>query len=470
MVVAAPDWKHGAATGVVIAATSSGSGKTTIATGLIAALAKRMQVAPFKVGPDYIDPGYHGMAAGRRGRNLDTVMCGRELVQGLYAHGSSGLDIAVVEGVMGLFDGRITANPTHTEALAEGSTAEVAALLGLPVVLVVDVRGTSQSVGAIVRGFATAEDSVRIAGVILNKVGTSRHAEVCRQAVEAQGVPVLGAIPRVDHAEVPSRHLGLVTSGELAQAREAIDAMAQMVEQYVDIDAVVQLARRPHVEAMWEPGAAAVTQRPVIAMTGGPAFSFTYAEHVEMLQAMGAQVVDFDPLHEDLPACAALIIPGGFPEEHCAALASRTALREQVRAAIEAGMPVHAECAGLLWLLDSLGDHEMLGVIGTSAAMGRRLTLGYREAVALSDSLLFRAGERVMGHEFHHTQLESQSVPGFAPAWGWRLWDGKAAQEGFVRAHVHASYLHVHPAAIPEAMRRFVQAAADFHARTAAKV
>ncbi len=453
-----------AAPGVVIAATSSGSGKTTIATGLIAALAQRMRVAPFKVGPDYIDPGYHGMAAGRRGRNLDTVMCGRELVQGLYTHGASGLDIAVVEGVMGLFDGRITAHSNQTSALAEGSTAEVAALLGLPVVLVVDVRGTSQSVGAIVRGFATAEDSVRIAGVILNKVGTPRHAEVCRQAVEAQGVPVLGAIPRVDHAEVPSRHLGLVTSGELAQAREAIDAMAHMVEEYVDIDAVVALARAPKPVAAWNPGIEPVAAKPTIAMTGGPAFSFTYAEHVEVLRAAGAQVVDFDPLHEDLPACDGLIIPGGFPEEHCAALASREPLRTQVREAIEQGMPVHAECAGLLWLLDTLGDHPMLGVIPTSAAMGRRLTLGYREAVALADSLLYRAGERVMGHEFHHTQLESQRVQDFAPAWGWKLWDGKPAQEGFVRENIHASYLHVHPAATPQAVHRFVQAAAQFRA------
>ncbi|AZA09033.1 cobyrinate a,c-diamide synthase [Corynebacterium pseudopelargi] len=453
-----------AAPGAVIAATSSGSGKTTIATGLIAALAKRMKVAPFKVGPDYIDPGYHGMAAGCRGRNLDTVMCGRSLVQGLYAHGAAGRDIAVVEGVMGLFDGRITAEPTHTEALAEGSTAEVAALLGLPVVLVVDVRGTSQSVGAIVRGFATAEDSVRIAGVILNKVGTPRHAEVCRKAVEAQGVEVLGAIPRVDHAEVPSRHLGLVTSGELMQAREAIDAMAHMVEEYVDIDAVVALARKPKPAPAWTPGIKPVAGQPRIAMTGGPAFSFTYAEHIEVLRAAGAQVVDFDPLHEDLPACDGLIIPGGFPEEHCAALASRVQLRQQVRHAIEQGMPVHAECAGLLWLLDTLGDHPMLGVIGTKAAMGRRLTLGYREAVALTDSLLYRAGERVMGHEFHHTQLDSGHVAGFAPAWGWKLWDGKAAREGFVRDNIHASYLHVHPAATPQAVRNFVQAAAQFQA------
>lgn len=183
--------------GVVIAATSSGSGKTTIATGLIAALAQRMVVAPFKVGPDYIDTGYHGMAAGRVGRNLYSVMCGRAALGPLYAHGAQGADISVVEGVMGLFDGRITEGANTADARAQGSTAEIAAELGLPVILVVDVRGMSQSVGAVVRGFATADDAVRVAGVILNKVGTDRHAAVCRESVEAVGIPVLGAIPRV---------------------------------------------------------------------------------------------------------------------------------------------------------------------------------------------------------------------------------------------------------------------------------
>lgn len=241
--------------GVVIAATSSGSGKTTIATGLIAALAQRMVVAPFKVGPDYIDTGYHGMAAGRVGRNLDSVMCGRAALGPLYAHGAQGADISVVEGVMGLFDGRITEGANTADARAQGSTAEIAAELGLPVVLVVDVRGMSQSVGAVVRGFATADDAVRVAGVILNKVGTDRHAAVCRESVEAVGIPVLGAIPRVDEAEVPSRHLGLVTSTELSQARSVISEMAAMVEHHVDLDALVSLARCTFTGAAWDPRA-----------------------------------------------------------------------------------------------------------------------------------------------------------------------------------------------------------------------
>ena len=419
--------------GVCIAASASGTGKTTIATGLMAALARTHTVAPFKVGPDYIDPGYHALAAGRVGRNLDSVMCGTSLLGPLYVHGSQGADIGVVEGVMGLFDGRIT-DQVYTD-YAPGSTAEVAAILGLPVVLVVDVRGMSQSVGAAVKGFATAADGVRVAGVILNKVGTSRHEAVCRSAVESQGIPVLGALPRVDKVEVPSRHLGLVTAAEHGSA-----AM-QAVEQRVPGD-------------------------PVVAVAGGPAFTFAYAEHAELLEAAGAKVVHFDPLKDPLPHCDGLVIPGGFPEEHVENLSSRHDLQDAVRAHVAAGKPVHGECAGLLWLLESLDAYPMLGVIDTHAAMGRRLTLGYRDAVALTDSVLFRAGERITGHEFHHTALTSQEVAGWDSAWGWHAWDGRAVREGFSRGNIHASYMHCHPASLPQAVERFVRACVD--ARTSA--
>lgn len=453
--------------GFVIAATSSGSGKTTIATGMMAALSRKMRVAPFKVGPDYIDPGYHGMAAGHQGRNLDSVMCGIDLIGPLYAHGSANADIAVVEGVMGLFDGRIAQGQNTADAQAQGSSAEIAATLGLPVVLVVDVRGMSQSVGAVVRGFATADPHVRIAGVILNKVGTDRHAEVCREAVEAVGVRVLGAIPRVDHAEVPSRHLGLITSVELDAAEDAVAAMATMVEEHVDLNALIELADCAYNGPAWDPALAmgmsdaeALDNKPVIALAGGPAFSFTYAEHVEMLSAAGATVVAFDPLSEQLPQCDGLIIPGGFPEEHCDVLEQRADLKQQVCDVIAQGIPVHAECAGLLWLLSTLDGRPMLDVIPTHGAMGRRLTLGYRDAVVVHDSVIYRAGERVTGHEFHHTAIADSVVPGWDSAWGWRAWDGSPKVEGFVSGNVHASYLHIHPAAVPAAVRRFVEACA----------
>ncbi|MBI8989134.1 cobyrinate a,c-diamide synthase [Corynebacterium meridianum] len=446
--------------GLCIAAPASGTGKTTIATGLIRALARRMEVAPFKVGPDYIDPGYHGLAAGRVGRNLDSVMCGSHRIGPLYAHGSAGCDISVVEGVMGLFDGRIA--PGSDPVCAPGSTAEIARALGIPVVLVVDVRGMSQSIGAMVRGFATAVDGVRLAGVILNRAGTGRHDAVCRSACDAVGVPVLGSLPRFADIEVPSRHLGLVTAVEQGGAAvTAVERMADIVEEHLDLDGLVAVADCGWDGEVWNPRAeVAQAGSPTIAVAGGPAFTFAYAEHTELLGAAGARVVRFDPLTDDLPDCDGLIIPGGFPEEHVEDLAGRTGLRQRVRERIADGMPVHGECAGLLWLTATLDAHPMLGVIDTHAAMGRRLTLGYREAVALSDSVLHREGERLTGHEFHHTALTDTTVAGWSPAWGWRGWDGQGVREGFAGGTVHASYLHCHPAATPRAIERFVAACA----------
>ncbi|MCS4490926.1 cobyrinate a,c-diamide synthase [Corynebacterium sp. ES2715-CONJ3] len=438
--------------GILIAAPASGTGKTTITTGLIAALSARMSVAPFKVGPDYIDPGYHGLAAGRTGRNLDMVMCGADLIGPLYRHGSSGCDIAVVEGVMGLFDGRIP------DGL--GSSADIARLLGLPVILVVDIRGMSQSVGALVRGFATADKNVRIAGVILNMVGSERHRDICTQAVEYEGIPVVGAIPRQDAVAVPSRHLGLVTATEHGhQAAEAIAHMADLVDRYCDTDAIAALASTSYSGPSWNPAALMERGNAVtVAIASGPAFNFSYAEHRELLAAAGARVVEFDPLVDELPSCEGIIIPGGFPEEYADILASRDSLREDIRRHIAAKKPVHGECAGLLWLVDRLDERHMLGAIPVSASMKKRLTLGYRSAVALGDNLLCRAGQRITGHEFHHSGVDQETAEGFDPAWAWQDYYGNTKSEGFTTATVHASYLHTHPAAYPEMVQRFIQA------------
>ena len=244
---------------------------------------------------------------------------------------------------------------------------------------------------------------------------------------------------------------------------QAVERMADLVAKHVDLDAVRGLASCSYAGPAWDP--AAVVQRvpggPVVAVAGGPAFTFAYAEHAELLEAAGAKVVHFDPLKDPLPHCDGLVIPGGFPEEHVENLSSRHDLQDAVRSHVAAGKPVHGECAGLLWLLESLDAYPMLGVIDTHAAMGRRLTLGYRDAVALTDSVLFRAGERITGHEFHHTALTSQEVPGWESAWGWRAWDGRAVREGFSRGNVHASYMHYHPASLPQAVERFVRACVD---------
>ncbi|MGF0316497.1 cobyrinate a,c-diamide synthase [Nocardia fluminea] len=476
---------------VVIAAPASGSGKTTLATGLIGALRRAgHQVAPFKVGPDYIDPGYHGLAAGRPGRNLDPVLVGEDRVVPLYRHGAQDCDIAIVEGVMGLFDGRIDEN--RSDAIAEGSTAQVAGLLGAPVVLVVDARGHSQSLAALLHGFATYDSSVRLGGVILNRVGSERHEQVLRAACDRVGLPVLGALPRMAELEVPSRHLGLIPAVEHGSAATAaVDAMTELVAAHVDLRAIVALAGGSVLGAAWDPhvelvldaehatggtgsdgdgraddtrttaaGSGIASGRdPLIAMAGGPAFTFGYAEHRELLVAAGARVVVFDPLSDVLPVgTAGLVLPGGFPEEHAGQLSANERLRTAVADGASRGLPIHAECAGLLYLTRSLDGHRMAGVIDADAEFGPRLTLGYRDAVALHDSALWRAGSRVRGHEFHRTRLVRTGAQN--PAWGWRA-TGSVA-EGAVVRQVHASYLHTHPAGNPAAIARFVAAARRF--------
>ncbi|WP_433560078.1 cobyrinate a,c-diamide synthase [Pseudonocardia xinjiangensis] len=449
---------------VVVAAPSSGSGKTTVATGLMAALRQRgTAVAPFKVGPDYIDPGYHTLAAGRPGRNLDPVLVGAERIAPLARHGAAGAEVAVVEGVMGLFDGRL--------ADGRGSTAEVAALLGAPVVLVVDCRGQSRSLAALLHGFRSFDPTVRLAGVVLNRVGSARHETVLRAAADEVGLPVLGALPRHDALAVPSRHLGLVTAAEHgADAVAAVAAMAELVATHVDLDAVLRLAEPLPAGETWSaadavppPGAG---YAPRTAVFGGPAFTFGYAEHVELLAAAGAEVVVVDPLRdESLPAgTAALVLPGGFPEEHVAVLGANEKLRAAVAALAASGAPVHAECGGLLYLCESLDDAPMCGVLPARAAMTGRLTLGYRDAVALTRSPMFPPGSRVAGHEFHRCSVTPGAGPAEArggPAWGWHggAPDGPTT-EGWVLGGVHASFLHTHPAADPEGVARFVGAAA----------
>jgi cobyrinic acid a,c-diamide synthase len=435
---------------VVVAAPASGSGKTTVATGLVAALGRRgTTVAPFKVGPDYIDPGYHTLAAGRPGRNLDPVLVGADRIAPLARHGSAGAEIAVVEGVMGLFDGRIPDGA--------GSTAEVAGLLGAPVLLVVDCRGQSRSLAALLHGFRSFDPALRIAGVVLNRVGSARHEEVLRAAADEAGLPVLGALPRRDALAVPSRHLGLVTAAEHGgAATAAVDAMAELVAAHVDLDAVVGLAAPLPAGPAWSPreaiGDRPPVRGPVVAVLGGPAFTFGYAEHVELLAAAGAEPVTVDPLRDTAlpPDTGALVLPGGFPEEHVAELAANAPLLAAVRELAAAGAPVHAECGGLLYLCETLDGTPMCGVLPAAATRAGRLTLGYRDAVALADSVLHPVGARVTGHEFHHWAVTPRA--GEAPAWGWR----GAEPEGFVTGGVHASFLHTHPAGDPGAVARFV--------------
>jgi cobyrinic acid a,c-diamide synthase len=434
---------------IVIAGTASGVGKTTVATGLLAALrARGLRATGFKVGPDFIDPSYHALATGRPGRNLDAFLSGPELIAPLFAHGAQGADIAVIEGVMGLFDGA-----SGRGELA--STAHVAKLLDAPVVLVVDAKAVARSAAAVVHGFATFDPALRVAGVILNRIGSAWHEELLREAID---VPVLGAIHRREGLATPERHLGLVPVAEReAHARGAVDELAAVITEACDLDALIALARSaPSLAARpWEP---LVDPGPPvrIAVADGPAFSFRYEENLELLRAAGAQLVGLDPLADEaLPeATDALYLGGGFPEVFGEELSANAALREEIKAFRG---PVVAECGGLLYLSKSLDGRPMCSVLDAEAHMAGRLSLGYREATVATDSPLGPAGTELRGHEFHYSTVTPSA--GATPAWTLRA-RGTERTEGFAAGGVHASYLHTHWAATPETAKELIAWAA----------
>jgi cobyrinic acid a,c-diamide synthase len=443
---------------LVIAAPASGHGKTTVATGLMAALRRSGHVVSgHKVGPDYIDPGYHSLATGRPGRNLDPHLVGEERLVPLLLHGAAGADVAIVEGVMGLYDGQIDGD-------GFASTAHVAQVTQTPVVLVVDVSHASRSIAATVHGMVTWDPSVRVVGVILNKAGSQRHADEVIRALESTGLPVLGTLFRDDGIVAPSRHLGLIPADERDDAVAAVDRLAERIAAAVDLEQVVALARQaPALNAEpWDPlvevRPQVASKPPRIAVAGGRAFTFRYAETTELLEAAGCEVVNFDPLtDETLPdGTTGLYLGGGFPEMHASALSANEPLRTQLRAAIDAGLPTVAECAGLLYLCRSVDGAPMVGVLDADARMTPRLTLAYRAAVAPVDHLLAAAGTRVTGHEFHRTTVEPT---------GDRAWAAHTGPTGFATSTLHASYLHVHWAGHPKLAERFAAAARLFTPR-----
>lgn len=455
---------------LVIAGTASGVGKTSVALGLMAALVRRgVRVAPFKAGPDYIDPGWHRLAAGRPSRNLDPWLLPEPTVRELFLRAAADADVAIVEGVMGLFDG-------HGAGGDSGGTAHLARLLAAPVLLVVDAGGMGRSAAAVVRGFQGFDPRVRVAGVILNRVGSDAHARLLREAVEAAcGLPVVGFLRRDPGVVLPERHLGLVPAAEAGA--DAVARLAQRVEEDVDLEAVLALAAAAPSLApapVARGGVASSGRRRVrLGLALDEAFHFYYRDALDLLEASGAELVPFSPLRDRrLPAdLDGLYLGGGFPEVFAARLAGNAGLLAEVRAAAAGGLPVYAECGGLLLLCRSLVDlagreYPLAGVVPARAVMGRRLAgFGYREAEALRDTLLLRAGERVRGHEFHYAFLEWDEAPpeGRPHAYRLRRGPGEAGvPEGWAAGNVLASFLHVHLSARPELARRLVACCAAY--------
>lgn len=442
---------------LIIAGTHSGVGKTTVATGIMGALAQRgLVVAAAKVGPDFIDPGYHAIATGRPGRNLDPWMSGTEAIRPLAGRAASRADVLVVEGVMGLFDG--AGDPDGPTA----STAQVAGLLEAPVVLVVDASSLSGSVAAVVHGYSTFDPALRVAGVVLNRVASDGHEALLREALALIDMPVLGCLRRDAALSWRDRHLGLVPVVEdRGTVRQSVQALAAAVERHCELDALLAIARsaEPVVTApsprAWNQRRRSHPERIAVAVAGGPAFSFYYPDNLEALEQAGAELAVFDPADDSrLPAGThALYAGGGFPEVFAESLAGNRSLLNDVRQRIAAGMPTWAECGGLLWLARSLDGRRLAGAVPADARMTDRLVLGYRRVRPAVDTPLAPAAAELRGHEFHYSVLEP---PGSGFEWRGRSGSGIF---GYAGQALFASYVHLHLGSDPAPAERFVRAA-----------
>jgi cobyrinic acid a,c-diamide synthase len=428
--------------GLVIGAPRSGSGKTTIALGLMRALKRQnVTVAPFKNGPDYIDPAFHAVAANAPGRNLDTWAMDRDLIFALLAQTCTGADIAICEGSMGFFDGAGSVGRVGT-----GASADISALTGWPQLLVLDVSGHAQSAAALAHGFRSFRPELGFAGVVLNRVASARHGALAKAALEQAGIPVLGALPRSDDTVLAERHLGLVQAQEVEGLSGWVDRLADLIERHVDLAAVQAAAR---TGGQWPAGELKVSppaQR--IAMAQDAAFSFVYPHLFSMWQASGAEILPFSPLADEPPDDRADIcwLPGGYPELHAGRLAANNTFKAGMHR-FAATRPVHGECGGAMVLGQSLETadgacHGMLGLLSLQTSFAKRkLHLGYRRATVLQDHILGRQGSVLTGHEFHYSTVVSD---GDAPLFDATDGHGQAlGPMGSRRDLVSASFFHM---------------------------
>lgn len=455
---------------IAIAGERSGVGKTTVTLALLAALRRRQHtVQSFKVGPDYIDPMFHSYVTGRACRNLDPILTSETYVQQCFDRHSQTADCSIVEGVMGLFDG---ASGT-TDA---GSTAQVAKLLNIPVVLILNCSSTSRSIAAIAHGYRTFDPQVQIAGVILNQVGSDRHLELLTAALLPLHLPILGVLKRRDDLRIPDRHLGLIPAGELTDLNMTLDRLADVGEACFDWEQLLPLLTSQPIltpSSLVLPsqqGLGSEVKSPPkirLAVAKDAAFNFYYADNLDLLR-LGAELIEWSPLHDRQlpPDIQGLYFGGGFPEVFAETLAANQPLRQAVKAAIIAGMPTYAECGGLMYLCDRIVDFEgisypMVGIFSTTAVMGKRLTLGYRQLTALQNSLLLNIGDRVWGHEFHRSTLTD--LPPF-PLCNLEGYESKSifAPEGWSRYQVQAAYTHLHFGANPNLPERFLNHCRSF--------
>jgi cobyrinic acid a,c-diamide synthase len=432
----------------MIAAPRSGSGKTTATLGLLRAFKRRgVDVVGLNSGPDYIDPAFHAAASGREGVNLDSWAMAPNLLAALAAQTVNESTLALCEASMGLFDG-VPAEPGRT-----GASADVAASLGMPILLVIDVTGQAQSAAAIVKGCAAYDARLKVAGVIVNRVASERHRRLVVEAIEAMGVPVVGALPRNDTIALPERHLGLVQAGETEALEARLDAIADFIEAHVDRDRVLALAVDLNLASSLAAPAAVRPPGQRIALARDAAFSFIYPHLVQGWRAAGAEIVPFSPLADEPPPsdCDVCWLPGGYPELHAGQLAVAARFRDGLRRFAET-RPVHGECGGYMALGESLIDasglaHPMAGLLGVETSFEkRRMTLGYREARIASDCALGTAGSVLRGHEFHYATIVASGADD-PFAFVRDVYGAPEAPSGSRRGVVTGSFFHVIAAA-----------------------
>lgn len=442
----------------IIAGERSGVGKTTVTLALLAALRRRnLTVQSFKVGPDYIDPMFHSQITGRACRNLDVILTSEDYVQNCYAKHSQTCEYALIEGVMGLFDGARGKDDL-------GSSAHIAKLLNLPVILVLNCASTSRSIAAIAHGYRTFDPQLNLSGLILNKVGSDRHLELLTQALEPLGIPILGVLRRQDQIVIPDRHLGLIPANELSELNQIIENLADLGEAGFDWQKLLPLLkvvpRKIELEKEIE---TSNLNKVRIAIAYDRAFNFYYQDNLDILENLGAELVYFSPLRDAaLPEnIQGIYLGGGFPEVFAEQLSANLPIQSSIRAAIEQDTPTYAECGGLMYLCEKIVDFQqntygMVGVLPSQAIMGNKLTLGYRQAEALEDGFLVERGDRLVGHEFHRSSL---SISPSLPMFQLQSFDSQIslATEGWKYRQVHASYLHLHFGAQAQLAARFVQ-------------
>jgi cobyrinic acid a,c-diamide synthase len=449
---------------IVLAGVSSSVGKTTITTAFIANVrARGIQVQPFKVGPDYIDPSHLAFAAAHPCYNLDTWMMPPSRMLDVFCTAAAPADIAVIEGVMGLYDGQSSTSDV-------GSTAEVAKILQAPVVLVIDAGAMARSAAAVVMGFQHLDPQVKIMGVIANRVGGAGHARLLREAIEAEtGIPLLGYFSNAPNKLVPERHLGLVPMAERIVSTEQLALLGQQFSQTCDSEKLLALAREvsPIEHSAKDPffSKETTSEQVRIAIAQDEAFSFYYPDTLNLLRLAGADLVPFSPLHDRvLPEkIGGLYIGGGFPEEYAQGLTANTGMRAALARLLLNGIPCYAECGGLMYLCQSIrtasGEElPMVGAIARQSIMSSDpggLVIGYREATALRDTLLTRRGEVVRGHEFHYSCLD---IP-VAQEEAAYVFTTRGQVEGFAQGNLLASYVHLSFSGFPLAAQRFAATA-----------